>query len=151
MSDEHPNIDDPELGRLTRAMTELADGTVLTHDWYVTTHLADGGEIELMVEGTNPSDASRLLPALRETIADLARRRRIASDAVVTAFSTGEPEQAELDDGASDLALDSIEASSDGSVILHFSDDCGEHFPEGYWPAVHFAPSGAVMQVTVES
>lgn len=151
MSDEHPTIEDPELGSLTRATSELTDGTALTHDWYVGTTTTDGGEIELMIEGIEPAEVSTLLPSLRKTIADLRQRRRTASDAVVTTFSNGEPEQHELDEGASDLELDTIEAAADGTIILHFTDSCGEHFPEGYWPAVHFRADGAVEQVTVES
>lgn len=151
MSDEHPTIEDPELGSLARATSESADGTVLTYDWYVGTTATDGSEIELMIEGTDPAEVSALLPSLRKTIADLGKRRRTASDAVVTTFSNGEPEHHELDDAASDLVLDTIEAAADGTIILHFTDSCGDHFPEGYWPAVHFRPDGAVEQVTVES
>lgn len=151
MSDERPTIDDPELGPLTRAKTELTDGSVLTHDWYSGTVVIDGAELELMLEGTNPQDVTPLLPRVRETIADLTSLRRIASDAVVTNFSNGEPEPHELEDAASDLTLETIEAASDGTIILHLIDSCGEHFPEGYWPAVHLGKSGDVEQVTVES
>ncbi|WP_407360356.1 hypothetical protein [Microbacterium sp. LBN7] len=151
MSDEHPTIDDPELGPLTRATTELTDGSVLTHDWYSGTVVIDGAELELMLEGTNPQDVTPLLPRVREMIADLTSLRRIASDAVVTNFSNGEPEPHELEDAASDLMLETIEAASDGTIILHLIDSCGEHFPEGYWPAVHLGTGGDVEQVTVES
>lgn len=151
MSDEHPTIDDPELGTLARATTELTDGSVLTHDWYSGTVVIDGVELELMLEGTSPQDVTPLLPRVRETIADLTSLRRIASDAVVTNFSNGEPEPHELEDAASDLTLETIEAASDGTIILHLIDSCGEHFPEGYWPAVHLGAGGDVEQVTVES
>lgn len=151
MSDEHPTIEDPELGPLTRATTELTDGSVLTHDWYSGTVVIDGAELELMLEGTNPQDVTPLLPRVRETIADLTSLRRIASDAVVTNFSNGEPEPHELEDAATDLTLETIEAASDGTIILHLIDSCGEHFPEGYWPAVHLGTGGNVEQVTVES
>ena len=151
MSDEHPTIDDPELGTLARATTELTDGSVLTHDWYSGTVIIDGVELELMLEGTSPQDVTPLLPRVRETIADLTSLRRIASDAVVTNFSNGEPEPHELDDAASDLTLETIEAAADGTIILHLIDSCGEHFPEGYWPAVHLGAGGDVEQVTVES
>lgn len=151
MSDEHPTIDDPVLGMLARATTELTDGSVLTHDWYGGTVVIDGAEVELMLEGRDPGDITPLLPRVRETISELASLRRIASDAVVTNFSNGEPEPHELDEGASDLALETIEAASDGTIVLHLIDTCGEHFPEGYWPAVHLGPDGDVDQVTVES
>lgn len=151
MSDEHPTIDDPVLGMLARATTELTDGSVLTHDWYGGTVVIDGAEVELMLEGRDPGDITPLLPRVRETISELASLRRIASDAVVTNFSNGEPEPHELDEGASDLALETIEAASDGTIVLHLIDTCGEHFPEGYWPAVHLGTDGHVDQVTVES
>ncbi|MGN7949535.1 hypothetical protein ACTJKH_12380 [Microbacterium sp. 22215] len=151
MSDENPTIDDPELGTLTRATTELSDGTVLTHDWYAGGTVAQGAPLDLMIEGTNTDEASALLPHVHETIAALSVLRRLASDTIVTAFSTGTPEQHELDDAASDLTLETLEASADGTIVLHFIDSCGEHFPEGYWPAVHLGADGQIAQVTVES
>ena len=151
MSDEHPTIDDAQLGPLTRATTTLTDGEILTHDWFVGTLATDDGELELMLEGTTVGEVTPLLPRLRTIVADLGALRRRASDAVVTRFSQGDPEPHELDEAASDLTLDTIEASSDGTIVLHFSDSCGDHFPEGYWPAVHLAPDDAVTDVTVES
>ena len=151
MTDAHSTIDDPRLGTLTRARSELTDGTVLTHDWFVGTVSVDGAEIELMVEGTSPDEVMPLLPRLREVVARLDTLRRTATDAVVSNFSTGDPEPHELDDAASDLTLDTIESASDGTVVLHLSDSCGDHFPDGYWPAVHLAVDDTVAQVTVES
>ena len=151
MSDEHPTIDDPELGTLTRAVTELSDGTALTHDWYAGTVTSEGHQLDLMIEGATADEARALLPRVRETLAALPAVRRLASDAVVTAFSTGAPEQHELDDAASDLVLETLEASTDDTIVLHFTDSCGTHFPEGYWPAAHIGPDGQIRQVTVES
>ncbi|MFJ4176066.1 hypothetical protein [Microbacterium sp. NPDC089696] len=151
MTDEHPIIDDPDLGTLVRATTELSDGTVLTHDWYAGTVTVDDADLELMLEGTSADEARALIPRVRETIAALGGLRRLASDAVVTAFSQGTPEPAELDAAASDLSLETIEASADGTVVLHLIDTCGDHFPEGYWPAVHLGEDGQITQVTVES
>ncbi|WP_334152059.1 hypothetical protein [Microbacterium sp.] len=151
MTDEHPTIDDAQLGTLTRAMTELTDGEILTHDWFVGTLATGGGELELMLEGTTVDEVAPMLPRLRAVVDDLGSLRRRASDAVVTRFSQGDPEPHELVEAASDLTLDTIEASADGTIVLHFSDDCGDHFPEGYWPAVHLSPDGAVIDVTVES
>lgn len=151
MTDEHPTIEHPELGTFIRASTEMTDGTVLTHDWYVGSVSADGTELELMIEATTPEEARALLPRLQSTIADLASRRRQASDAVVTEFSQGDPEPSELGEAATDLALETIEVEADGTVILHLTDACGTHFPEGYWPAVHFGADDDITQVTVES
>lgn len=151
MTDEHPTIDDPDLGTLVRATTELSDGTVLTHDWYAGTVTADGTDLELMLEGTTADEARALIPRVQQTIAALAGLRRLASDAVVAAFSQGTPEPAELDAAASDLSLETIEASADGTIVLHLIDTCGDHFPEGYWPAVHLGEDGQITQVTVES
>lgn len=151
MSDETSTIDDPELGEFRRAHSELTDGTVLTHDWFAGTISVGGTEIELMLEGTSVDEVAPLLPRLRDTVKRLAIVRRIATDAVVTNFSTGAPETHELDDAASDLTIEAIEAGADGTVVLHLIDSCGEHFPEGYWPAVHLGVDDSVVQVTVES
>ena len=51
----------------------------------------------------------------------------------------------------SGLTIEAIEAAADGTVVLHLIDGCGEHFPEGYWPAVHLGVDDSVVQVTVES
>lgn len=151
MTDEHPTIDDPTLGRFTRATTELADGTVLTHDWYAGA-LDDGdATVELLLEGASSDESRERLPRLRAVVTELDALRRAASDAVVREFSQGDPEPHELDEAASDLALDAIEATAGGTVVLHFTDTCGTHFPEGYWPAVHVAEDGTIAGVTVES
>ncbi|MFJ4225901.1 hypothetical protein [Microbacterium sp. NPDC089695] len=151
MSDQHPIIDDPDLGTLARATTELSDGTVLTHDWYAGTVVIDDAELELMLEGTSADEAQALIPRVHETIAALDGLRRVATDAVVSAFSQGAPEPADLDAAAFDLVLETIEASADGTVVLHLIDTCGDHFPEGYWPALHLGADGQITQVTVES
>jgi hypothetical protein len=151
MSDENTTIDDPELGTFGRARSELTDGTVLTHDWFVGTVSVEGTELELMLEGTTSDEVAPLLPRLRDVVKRLHTLRRITTDAVVTHFNTGEPEPHELDDAASDLTIEAIEAAADGTVILHLIDSCGEHFPEGYWPAVHLDVDDSVAQVTLES
>lgn len=151
MSDQHPIVEDDVLGFLVRATTELTDGEILTHDWYAGSVVTDGGDVDLMIEATTHAEVTPLLPRLREVVSRLDVLRRVASDAVVTRFSTGEPEAHELDEAASDLTLETIEAAADGTIILHLIDDCGEHFPEGYWPAVHLAPDDGVADVTVES
>jgi len=151
MSDQHPIVEDDLLGPLVRATTELTDGEILLHDWYAGSVAVDGGKLDLMIEGTTPDEVAPLLPRLREVVSRLDALRRVVSDAVVTRFSNGEPEAHELEEAASDLTLDTIEASADGTVILHLTDDCGEHFPEGYWPAVHLGPDDGIADITVES
>jgi len=151
MSEQHPIVDDAELGPLSRATSELTDGTLLTHDWYSGTASVEGSDVTLMIEGTSPAEITPLLPRLRTTITRLGTLRRTATDAVVTSFSVGEPEPRELDEAASDLSLDAVEASADGTIVLHLLDTCGKHFPDGYWPAVHLDAVGAVVTVTVES
>ena len=148
MSAANSSVDDPDLGPLHRATSELDDGSVLTHDWFVGSVEVDGRTYELMVEGASPDEVAPLLPRLRTVVAALPGLSRVASDAVVTTFSTGEPA---LDEAADDLELETIEAGADGTVVLPVTDTCGEHFPEGYWPAVHLDGEGAVATVTVES
>jgi hypothetical protein len=151
MSDQHPIVDDAVLGRLSRATSELTDGTVLTHDWYAGAVSTDAGDLEIMIEATTPEGVAPLLPRVRDAIARIADLRRLATDAVVSTFSTGEPEPADLAAAASDLSLEALEAAADGSIVLHLTDTCGEHFPEGYWPAVHLGVGDDVERVTVES
>ncbi|MFS0854408.1 hypothetical protein [Microbacterium sp. 179-I 3D4 NHS] len=151
MSDERTTLDDPDLGVFTRATTELADGSVLTHDWYAGTLPHDDADIELLLEATTTEEACARLPRLRSVVSELETVHRAATDAVVSAFSQGDPDAQELDAAASDLALEAIEVSADGSVVLHLTDVCGEHFPEGYWPAAHLDAGGTVRTVTVES
>lgn len=52
---------------------------------------------------------------------------------------------------AEDLQVSAVEVVADGSVVLHLDDTCGEHFLDGYWPAVHLGPQDQVVAVTVES
>jgi hypothetical protein len=151
MTAQHPSLDDPELGRLVRGESVFEDGIVAVHDWYVGS-IPDGeSEIELMIDGIDAEAVQSLLPRLRAVVADLDGIRRTASDAVITQFSDVEPELHELDMGAQDLRLEAIETVADGTFVLHFVDTCGEHFPEGYWPAAHLDADGAVTAVTVES
>ena len=149
MSTQHPAIDDPELGTLTRAETTLDDGDVVTHDWYAGALTVDGRELELMIDGSDVDSVAALTPRARAVVADLDSIRRPASDAIVTHFSDGEPSPADLDAAASDLVLDTLE-TTDEATVLHFTDSCGEHFPEGFWPAVHLDLDGQVTEVTVE-
>ena len=151
MSDENPTIHDPGLGSFRRARSELTDGSALEHDWFVGAVSVDGHELDLMLEGTSIDDVEPLLPRLRDVVSRLDTLRPLATNTVVANFSTGEPEPHELDQAASDLVLETIEVASDGTVILHLTDSCGEHFPEGYWPAVHLNIDDDVEQVTVES
>lgn len=151
MSAQHPSLDDPDLGRLVRGESIFDDGTVAVHDWYVGTVSDGDSEIELMIDGTDVESVLPLLPRLRAVVAELGSIRRTASDAVFTQFSDVEPEPHELDEGARDLRLEAIEATADGTFVLHFADSCGEHFPDGYWPAAHIDGEGTVTAVTVES
>lgn len=151
MSAQHPHIDDPELGRLARAESALDDGTTVVHDWYAGRIPLGDGELELMIDGTDIDAVSALLPRIREMVADVDTVRRRASDAVVTRFSDGDPTRPELDDASADLVLEALEATADGDIVLHFVDTCGQHFPHGYWPAVHVDAAGEIIDVTVEA
>ncbi|NEB11833.1 hypothetical protein G3I32_23825 [Streptomyces coelicoflavus] len=93
-----------------------------------------------------PENQPRLCRAL-ERRAELERR---AVEAVVRAFSDGEPTDTEPSEAYGDLRLDTVEADGDG-VILHLTDSCGRHFLDGYWPAVRFDDAHDVVRVTVEA
>ena len=66
-------------------------------------------------------------------------------------FSEGEPTPDELAAAHDDLVVELVERHEDGSVVVHLADTCGEHFLDGYWPAVRFDAVGDVLEVTVES
>lgn len=150
MSTVHPIIEDPQLGPLTRAETTLDDGDTVIHDWYAGSATVGAHELELMIDGSDPADVEKLLPRARAVVADIDSIRRQATDAIIDHFSDGDPTAADLDEGAADLQLDAIETTYD-EVVLHFTDTCGEHFPDGYWPAAHLDADGRVAEVTVES
>ncbi len=79
------------------------------------------------------------------------RGHRRAVEAVVRRFGESEPGADELDDAASDLVPELVEPTADGGTVVHLADTCGEHFLDGYWPAVRFDAAGQVVEVTVES
>lgn len=133
-------------GELARATTTLTDGETLVHDWYTA-----GGDPEIMLRATDPDAAAALLPRLAAFFADPAVWHRRATDAVVTEFSERPPTAEELADAERDLVLQTVEVHADGEVVLHLDDSCGEHLLDGYWPAVRFDTSDAVVEVTVEA
>lgn len=79
------------------------------------------------------------------------RLARRAVEAVVRRFSEGDPTPDELAAAHDDLVVELVERHEDGSVVVHLADTCGEHFLDGYWPAVRLDAVGDVVEVTVES
>ncbi|SDF37032.1 enoyl-CoA hydratase [Cellulosimicrobium cellulans] len=79
------------------------------------------------------------------------RLARRAVEAVVRRFSEGEPTPDELAEARDDLVVELVERHEDGSIVVHLADTCGEHFLDGYWPAVRLDAVGEVVEVTVES
>lgn len=133
-------------GDFTRASTTLSNGEVLVFDWFVCE-----GEPEVTLRTPDRDEAEALLSSVAAVLSDLSAWHRRATDAVVHELSTEEPSPSELDDAASDLALQTIEAHPGGDVMLHLDDTCGEHLLDGYWPAVRFGADGSIIEVTVES
>lgn len=106
---------------------------------------------ELIVDTTDPARAEALEQRLADVLVMLPGVARTATDAVVRRFSEDEPPAAELDDAAQDLVVSALVAHEDGSVVVHLDDRCGEHFLDGYWPAVRLDAGNEVVAVTVES
>ncbi|MBM7818404.1 enoyl-CoA hydratase [Cellulosimicrobium cellulans] len=79
------------------------------------------------------------------------RLARRAVEAVVRRFSEDEPTAEELAEAAEDLVVELVQRRDDGGTVVHLADSCGEHFLDGYWPAVRFDAVGDVVEVTVES
>jgi hypothetical protein len=145
MSADLPKIPS-EWGEFSLATTTMSDGEVMVFNWYVA-----GVEPELMLSTADAAEAAGLLPRLSAFFGDRSAWHRRATDAVVTRFSEAAPAPDELDDAEHDLLVATIEVRPGGELVLHLDDSCGEHFPEGYWPAVRFDEQGAVIDVTVEA
>jgi enoyl-CoA hydratase len=79
------------------------------------------------------------------------RLARRAVEAVVRRFSEDEPTPDELAEASDDLVVELVQRHDDGGTVVHLADSCGEHFLDGYWPAVRFDAVGDVVEVTVES
>ncbi|WP_308202301.1 enoyl-CoA hydratase/isomerase family protein [Cellulosimicrobium cellulans] len=79
------------------------------------------------------------------------RLARRAVEAVVRRFSEDEPTAQEMAEAADDLVVELVQRRDDGGTVVHLADSCGEHFLDGYWPAVRFDAVGDVVEVTVES
>ncbi|MDY0827655.1 hypothetical protein SK224_00800 [Microbacterium sp. BG28] len=109
------------------------------------------GDPHLALETGDATMATTLLNPLEAFLSRRALWERAATDAVVVEFGSEDPTQAELDEAADDLKAEQIVVFPDGAVTVHFTDTCGQHFPDGYWPAVHFDPDDAIAKVTVES
>ncbi|MFD7022029.1 hypothetical protein [Promicromonospora sukumoe] len=139
-------------GVLTRATTTLTSGETLVHDWYGTSGAdVEDGDPELMLRATEAGAAAALLPRVAAFFADRSGWHRRATDAVVAEFSTDTPTSDELDEAAEDLVLQTVEVLPAGDVVLHLDDSCGQHFLDGYWPAVRFDAADAVAEVSVEA
>ena len=151
MPDDAATVPSP-WGELARATTTLTSGETLVHDWYTgdSTSSADG-EPDLMLNATDADAAAALLPRAAAVFADRAGWHRRATDAVVTEFSAEEPTADELAEAADDLVLQTVEVLADGDVVLHLDDSCGQHFLDGYWPAVRFDADDVAVEVTVEA
>ncbi|MFC8367503.1 hypothetical protein ACFUIT_05820 [Streptomyces sp. NPDC057239] len=89
-------------------------------------------------------------PRLRRALERRAELERRAVEAVVRAFSEGEPTDTEPAEAHQDLRLDTVETDGDG-VVLHLTDTCGRHFLDGCWPAVRFDDAHGVVRVTIEA
>lgn len=151
MPDDAATVPSP-WGELTRATTTLTSGETLVHDWYSPEAASSAdGEPDLMLNATDAAAASALLPRVAAFFADRAGWHRRATDAVVHEFSTEEPTADELAEAAHDLVLHTLEVLADGDVVLHLNDSCGQHFLDGYWPAVRFDADDVAVEVTVEA
>lgn len=151
MTDSPDAFTHARFGEFRRARTELGAGEVLEHDWYIGNVVVDGAEVEVMIGTGDPVRARVLLPDLEDVVGAFAALARTASDAVVTEFGGAETAPEELDDAAQDLRVSTIEMREDGTVVLHLEDTCGQHFLDGYWPAVSLNAERKVLEVSVEA
>ena len=133
-------------GAFTRDSVTSLDGEVRLFERF-----SVAGDPHLTLETGDVAIAAGLLNRLEEFLSHRAQWDRAATDAVVIEFSSEDPTKAELDEAADDLRAEQIVILPDGAVTVHFNVTCGQHFLDGYWPAVHFGPDDAITQVTVES
>ncbi|MEU6749390.1 hypothetical protein ABZ914_24470 [Spirillospora sp. NPDC046719] len=144
-------ITDERLGVFTSDAQPLSDGSVLYHSFCGSMRHPDGREIVLMLDTTEPQEARRLLPRLYGTAANLTALERRAVEAIVHAFTKGPPTADDFADARTDLSLSTIAVEDGGEIVLHFTDLCGKHFLDGYWPAVRLDHDDTVLDVTVEA
>ncbi|WP_416981781.1 hypothetical protein [Streptomyces sp. T028] len=109
------------------------------------------GGVVLLIDTEDPAEAERLAPRLRRAAEQREELARRAVEAVVRRFSVEPPTAEDLAEAGADLVLDTIEVDGEGEVILHFTDSCGKHLLDGYWPAVRFDERDAVVDVTIEA
>ncbi|WP_460072385.1 hypothetical protein [Streptomyces sp. YKOK-I1] len=111
----------------------------------------DSGDVALLIDTEDPAEAERLTPRLLRAVEHRAELERRAVDAVVREFSAEPPTAEDLAEAAADLVLDTMVVDGDGELMLHFTDSCGKHLLDGYWPAVRFDGEDTVIDVTVEA
>ncbi|KUN76385.1 hypothetical protein [Streptomyces griseoruber] len=109
------------------------------------------GDVVLLIDTEDPAEAERLAPRLRRAAEHRAELERRAVEAVVRRFSVEPPTAEDLAEAAADLVLNTMVVDGDGEVVLHFTDSCGKHLLDGYWPAVRLDERDAVVDVTVEA
>ena len=144
-------ITDERLGVFTSDAQPLSDGSVLHHSFCGSMRDPDGREIVLMLDTTDPREARRLLPRLYGMAENLTVLERRAIEAIARAFTNGPPSADDLADARDDLSLNTIAVEDGGEIVLHFTDSCGRHFLDGYWPAVRLDRDDTVLDVTVEA
>lgn len=145
---------DEVLGAFVRDGFRLPDGTWRPYDFYSLDLRLDGRRLTLTLNAADPEQARDLLPRLRRALENRSDLHCRAAEAVVHAFSDQPPTPAELADAHDDLQLTEIEAYTDAEdalIVVHLADSCGQHFADGYWPAVGFNRQDAVTDVSVRA
>lgn len=135
-----------DWGVFTRGSTTLTSGEVLVDDWFTL-----DGEPVLTLFTANTAEAETMLPRVAVFFADRTGWQRRATDAICTEFSHRTPTPADFVDAAADLALTTVEVHPGGDLMLHFTDTCGKHFLDGYWPSVRFDAETARPDVSIEA
>ncbi|MDR6200664.1 hypothetical protein QE374_002573 [Microbacterium sp. SORGH_AS428] len=145
MPDESASLPSP-WGVFSRDSVRSIDGEIRVFERF-----SVAGDPHLTLETGDERVAAGLLARLEAFLARRALWERAATDAVVVEFSAEDPTQDELDEAAADLRAEQIVVFPDAAVTVHLNDTCGQHFLDGYWPAVHFDSHDVVAKVTVES
>ncbi|MFF8818598.1 hypothetical protein ACF07D_11445 [Leucobacter sp. NPDC015123] len=147
----YPDVTHPALGTLRRSSFTLTDGETQYMESYAGEIDLAGTAVELLVESSDPAVVEKLSERLAAALAQLPRLVRRATDAIVAEFSDQDPTEADRDEAARDLALQTLAVLPDGRLVLHLDDTTSTHFPEGRWPAVYLGGDNEVLDVTVEA
>ncbi|CAM3218394.1 hypothetical protein [Stackebrandtia soli] len=111
----------------------------------------NGEAVVLVVSEADADTARALLPRLGGVVEDLTSVSRAGIRYLVDQLSTEPVAEVEYVEAYTDLAVTDVVVDATGTVTIHFSDGCGEHFLDGYWPSVSFDAANEPVSWSLEA